>query len=208
LVTGRFAGVAVTLISATSLLAAMPFAAAPAWAQDQPPPGPAGYEVISRNDAGLEIRFHNMPFKGVHADDAQNALAVDFLGPVDSAPFEKLAADFPEWIAMAYASYDTGVIRAARPATFLSRAEGDGFSLRIVPRGGAAPPPPGPVALRGQVDGPPGPVPPQGYVAGPPPPMRSSNYDSYGAIRNYDSLELANHRGDPMWRKAYDRAAL
>ena len=192
---GRFA----SLTAAACVVALI--AATAVRAQDAPPQ--SGYEVVSRGDGGVELRFHNMPYKGVHADDAQNALAIDFQGPVDGTSFEHLGADLPDWISMAYANYDTGVIRATRPVTFLTRAEADGFSLRIVPRGPA--PPPGPVALRGQVDGPPPPM--QPYPPGPPPPPPSNRFDAYGAIRNYDSLELALHRGDPVWGKAYQQSA-
>ena len=40
---------------------------------------------------------------------------------------------------MAFANFDNGIIRGPRPVTFLTRAETDGFSLRIVPRGAPAP---------------------------------------------------------------------
>ena len=71
----------------------------------------------------LEIRFHNMPLKGVHADSSQNALALDFINGVDGASFDRLAQKFPDWIQLAYANYDSGVIRAARPVTFLTHNE-------------------------------------------------------------------------------------
>ena len=104
----------------------------------------------------LEIRFHNMPLKAVHADAAQNALALDFLNGVDGSAFDRLAQAMPDFVAMAYANYDSGVIRASRPVTFLTRNEADGFSLRMVARGPApmmVAAPPGAVALRGPVDG-------------------------------------------------------
>ena len=156
-------------------------AAAPAAAQ-----GPAGFEVTAHDAGALEIRFHNMPLKGVHADAAQNALALDFTNGVDGSAFDRMAAAMPDWISMAYANYDSGVIRASRPVTFLTRNESDGFSLRMVARGG--PPamvaaPPGPVALRGPVDG--GPPPMQQPYAGPqaPPPDNFARYNVYGAMR-------------------------
>lgn len=117
--------------------------AAPAQAQNTP-----GYELVSRSNGVVEVRFHNMPINAVHTDMAQNTLAVDFQGPVDDATFEKLGTDFPEWVALAYAGYDTGVIRASRPVTFLTHTEADGFSLRLVPRGA----PPERQDLRGQLD--------------------------------------------------------
>ena len=41
--------------------------------------------------------------RGVHADDSQNALAIDFQQPVDGAMFDRLPADAPQWISMANA---------------------------------------------------------------------------------------------------------
>ena len=69
------AGKAIRLGMAVALLAA-----APALAQNYPT-----YEVVSRDDNGLELRFHGVPLKAVHADDSQNALAIDFQQPVDGA---------------------------------------------------------------------------------------------------------------------------
>ena len=99
-----------------------------------------GYQVISNNPNGVEIRFHGTPMRAVHADDNQNALSIDFQQPVDGAMFDHLPADVPQWISMSYANFDNGIIRSGRPVTFLTRAETDGFSLRIVPRD--SPPPP------------------------------------------------------------------
>ena len=102
--------------------------------------GPApGFEVVN-SGAGIEVRFHGVPLKSVRADDAQNALALDFSQPIDPAIFDRLNGALPGWIAMAYANYDNGVIRAARPVTFLTRPEIDGFSLRLEPRGPVAAP--------------------------------------------------------------------
>jgi hypothetical protein len=176
--------------------------ATPALAQGGPPP--AGFEVVTRDPATLEIRFHNMPLKGVHADATQNALAVDFLAGVDGSAFDRLSSALPDWISMAYANYDSGVIRASRPVTFLTRPESDGFSLRMV---AAGPPPmmaapPGPVALRGAVDGS---VPPP---APPPADNLFARYNAYGAMRSYDELELAGNRGEPYWESAYAHAAI
>jgi hypothetical protein len=192
-----------------AILAAIPglllavLLAGPALAQGAPPP--AGFEIVNRDPNTLEIRFHNMPLKGVHADAAQNALAIDFLSGVDGSAFDRLSSAMPDWISMAYANYDSGVIRASRPVTFLTRPESDGFSLRMV---AAGPPamvaaPPGPVALRGAVDGgppPPGPPPPQGDMF--------ARYNAYGALRGYDELELAVNRGEPYWEAAYAHAAI
>jgi hypothetical protein len=173
--------------------------------------GPASFEVVNRDPNNLEIRFHNMPLKGVHADAGQNALAVDFLTGVDGSAFDRLSGSMPDWISMAYVNYDSGVIRASRPVTFLTRAESDGFSLRMV---AAGPPPmvaapPGPVALRGYVDG--GPPPPMAPVPAGPPPAQGdmfARYNAYGALRGYDELELAVNRSDAYWQQAYARAAI
>jgi hypothetical protein len=177
-----------------------------------------GYQVISNDPSGLEIRFHGVPLRAVHADDNQNALSLDFQQPVDGAMFDHLQADVPQWISMAYANFDNGIIRSPRPVTFLTRAESDGFSLRIMARGGPAPamaqnlPPP----LRGPTYGP---VQPYGPVqqqiwpppdAAAPPPGHSDfhTYADYAELRNYEAQELAVRRGDPMWLTAYGRAAM
>ena len=140
--------------------------------------------------------------RDVHADDSQNALSLNFNAPVDPAMFEHLSGDVPDWIQMAYGNLDSGVIRAARPVTFLTRQEQDGFSLRMAARAPAGPPPPPlptppppPMPLRGQVDGPP----PPDDASIPPP--------SFGAARNFYALELAVKRNDPTLTHAYDRAS-
>jgi hypothetical protein len=176
--------------------------ATPVLAQGGPPP--AGFEIVNRDPGTLEIRFHNMPLKAVHADPSQNALALDFQSGVDGSAFDRLSSTMPDWISMAYANFDNGVIRASRPVTFLTRGESDGFSLRMVASGPPAmvAAPPGPVALRGPVDGsqpPPGPA---------PAPDMFARYNAYGALRGYDELELAVNRGDPNWAGAYDHAAI
>ena len=121
-------------------------------------PGPASYQVVSQGPDGMEMRFRGMPLRAVRADDSQNALSLDFHTPVDAAVFERLPSEMPQWISMAYATFDNGVIRSPRPVTFLTRAEQDGFSLRIVAR--APGPGPAPVA--------------QNYP--PPPQMRGGEY--------------------------------
>ena len=127
--------------------AALVLMLAPAQAQNG-----SGFEVISSGPDGLELRFHGVPIRSVHADDNQNALAIDFLQPVDGALFDRLAGELPQWISMSYANFDNGVIRSPRPVTFLAHPENDGFYLRIIPRGD---------------------VPPQPMT--PPPPMRGSS---------------------------------
>lgn len=155
---------------AFALLAAL-ILAAPAHGQG---PMPVSYQVVSADPNGTEIRFRGIPLRGVRADDSQNALSLDFQTPVDGAVFDRLPADMPQWISMAYASFDNGVIRATRPVTFLTRREPDGFSLRIVARGPVIEPPepppiPPPPSLRGgySVYPPPGAfTPPQGEYQG------------------------------------------
>lgn len=181
--------------------------AGPALAQGAPPQ--AGFQIVTRDPSTLEIRFRNMPLKGVHADAQQNALALDFLGAVDGSAFDRLSAIAPDWVSMAFANYDSGVIRASRPVTFLTRNESDGFSLRMVANGPApmVAAPPGPVALRGPYDNAP---PPQQPMMGPPPPPAPNlfaRYNANGALRAYDDLELAVNRDSSFWRDAYARAA-
>lgn len=135
-------------IGALALLAALTFAA-PAHGQGGPP---VSYQVVSQDPNGTEIRFRGIPLRGVRADDSQNALSLDFQTPVDGAVFDRLLSEMPQWISMAYATFDNGVIRSPRPVTFLTRAEPDGFSLRIVARGpamGPGGPPQGPPADAG-----------------------------------------------------------
>jgi len=136
--------------TAGALTGAILLCAAPAQAQ-----GP-GFEIVS-NGPALELRFRGVPLKSVRADDNQNALSLDFNQAVDPAIFDALARQLPQWVGMAYTTYDNGVIRATRPVTFLTRQETDGFSLRMQPRSGApataqmAPPPVAPQKLPGPV---------------------------------------------------------
>jgi hypothetical protein len=188
-----------------------------------------GFEVVNTGGNGLEVRFHGIPLKSVRADDNQNALALDFNQPVDPAVFDRLNGALPGWIAMAYSNYDNGVIRAARPVTFLTRPEIDGFSLRLEPRGPVAPaqqapfqPAPyqqggAPMPQGGPAPYPPPqqPYPPQGGNPPPPgppgqaqPPIPFAPYETYGAARNYYGLQYAVNRGNPVWEKAYARAAM
>lgn len=115
--------------------------------------GAAAYEIIRSDPDVLEIRFHGITMRGAHADDSQNALALDFQQPVDGALFGRLPLSAPLWISMAYCNFHNGVIRGTRPVTFLTRAESDGFSLRLVPRAPVAeavvPPLPPPPPMRG-----------------------------------------------------------
>jgi hypothetical protein len=183
--------------------------AGPAMAQ-----GP-GFQVVSNDPNGVEIRFHGVALRGVHADDSQNALAIDFQQPVDGGMFDQLPQAAPQWIAMSYANFDNGVIRSSRPVTFLTRAENDGFSLRIVPRGGppqqiaqAAPPPPPPPMRGGYTEQQIWPPPPKDAVVPPAVAAGFHTYGEYAALRAYEAEELAIRRGDPMWQLAFARAAM
>jgi len=188
-----------------------------------------GFEIVNTGGNGLEVRFHGVPLKSVRADDNQNALALDFNQPVDPAIFDRLNGALPGWVAMAYSNYDNGVIRAARPVTFLTRPEIDGFSLRMEPRGPVAPmrqapfqPAPyqqgAPMPQGGPAPYPPQqqPYPPQGGNPPPPgpqqnqaqPPIPFAPYETYGAARNYYGLQYAVNRGSPVWEKAHARAAM
>jgi hypothetical protein len=184
---------------------------APAWAQA------SSFQITGQDAASVEIRFHGIPLRAVHADDNQNALSLDFQTPVDGAVFDRLAGAVPQWISMAYANYDNGVIRAPRPVTFLTRAEPDGFSLRIVARDGApapmaqnAPPP----QMRGQYDAY-GPPPPQMPYGAPPPmpygapiPAGFQTRGAYEALREYAAHQLSVRPTDPLWELVYGRAAM
>ncbi len=201
------------LLTAMTLTASM---AAPAYAQS-----PAGYQVTGQDQNGIEIRFRGLPLRGVHADDNQNALSIDFQTAVDGQVFDRLASDMPQWISMAYANFDNGVIRSPRPVTFLTRTEPDGFSLRIQARAGspangppAQSPPP---QMRGQY---PEQYPPQQNMYPPPqyppaqayvPPAQVAGFHTYGeyaALRNYELQQLSLRRADPLWAYAYGRAAM
>jgi hypothetical protein len=193
----------------TALVTAVPAMAQPPGYQAAPAYRGPAYQIVSNDPSGLEIRFHGVAIRGVHADDSQNALAIDFQQPVDGAMFDQLPQAAPQWIAMSYCNFDNGIIRSNRPVTFLTRAEPDGFSLRMVPRG------PGPVA---QTAPPPPPMRP-GYSdqqvwpppPGPVPPAVAAGFHTYGeyaAIRAYEAQELAIRRGDPMWQLAYARASM
>jgi hypothetical protein len=177
-----------------------------AWAQSKAP----SYEIVRRDPGALEIRFHNMPMREVRADDAQNALLINFNAPIDGAVFERLAADAPDWIDLAYGNYDSGVIRATHPATYLTRHEQDGFSLRILARSPATAKTPKPIALRGPLDDAPvhlrmPPRHPDANQADANQPDVSP-HNAFGAARNHYALELAVNRDDAMLAMAYDRA--
>ncbi len=158
-----------TVLGLAALTATLPGLAAPALAQGY------GYQVIAKSRDGLEIRFHGLPLRAVHADDGQNALSIAFQQAVNGAMFDHLTGDALLWISMAYANFDNGIIRSPRPVTFFTRSETNGFSLRIVPRGALAPTiaqnEPMPPPLRGSTYGA-SPVAQQ--PSAPPPPLREA----------------------------------
>ncbi len=125
------------LMSLCAAVAALLLFAGAAGAQDVPP---SALTIVSRGP-DPEFRIRGVSLKSVRADDTQNAVAFDFNGPVSDEAFTRLQDELPDWIDMAYAGYDNAVIRARRPVTFMTRAETDGFSLRLVPRGDVAPAP-------------------------------------------------------------------
>jgi hypothetical protein len=141
----RFAAPFAAVAIAVPAAAQTPVHKAPAYR------GAAAYEIIRSDPDVLEIRFHGVTMRGAHADDSQNALAIDFQHPVEGLLFDRLPLAAPLWISMAFCNFRNGVIRGTRPVTFLTRTESDGFSLRLVPR-----------------------VPMAEAVAPPPPPMRGS----------------------------------
>ncbi len=94
--------------------------------------------IISQSP-DAELHFSGVTLKSVRADDAQNEIALDFQNPVGGDAFDTLQRALPNWVQMSYSGYDFAVIRATRPVTFLTRPDGDGFSLRMVPRAATGP---------------------------------------------------------------------
>jgi hypothetical protein len=172
-----------------ALAAALACAGAGALAQDAPPAADSALTITARSP-DAEFRIRGVSLKSVRADDAQNAVAFDFNGPVSDEAFARLQDELPDWIEMAYAGYDNAVIRAKRPVTFLTRAESDGFSLRMVPRdGGAGAAPPG---LRGADD--------TARPAGPPP----ARAHDWKLVQTYLTRAAAERPFDVALRGGYD----
>ena len=113
-------------LATVAALATAPAAAEPLTYQ-APARGGLTYAIVHNDPNVLEIRFYGVAIRGAHADDSQNALAIDFQRPVDGTMFDRLRADAPLWISMSTCNSDNGVIRGTRPVTFLTRAENDGF---------------------------------------------------------------------------------
>jgi len=172
-----------------AVLAAAFLCAGGARAQDAPPPADTSALTILARGPNAEFRILGVSLKSVRADDAQNTVAFDFNGPVSDEAFARLQDELPDWIEMAYAGYDNAVIRAKRPVTFMTKAEPDGFSLRMVPRDGG--PGAAPVGLRGD-DGPTSSRPPQ------------ANAHEWRMVQTYFAREAAERPFDAMIRGGYD----
>ena len=191
------------------------------------PKGPA-YQVVSNDPDGLEIRFHGMPLRGVHADDNQNALSIDFQQPVDGAVFDRLSGDaaamdlhglcqFRQWRDpqppprhLPDPRRDRRLLaahRAARraPARNRCRKARAAKPMPHSPRAAAAAAYPPARRLYPAAVYP---------AAGSPmcrrkPPMPAfTPMANMPRLRAYEAQELAIRRGDPMWQLAYGRAAM
>jgi hypothetical protein len=149
--------------------------------------------TITARTPEAEIHIRGVSLKSVRADDAQNAVAFDFNGPVSDTAFTQLQAELPDWVEMAYAGYDNAVIRAKRPVTFMTRAEADGFSLRMVPREGAPGAPP--ASLRGADD-----------AGGAPPPALPAYSETHGfsEVQTFFARAAAERPYDVAIRGFYD----
>ena len=172
-----------------AVLAAALRCAGGAIAQDAmtPVPGSGGepaLTILSRSP-NAEFRIRGVSVRSMRADDAQNTIAFEFNGPVSDEAFSRLQDELPDWIEMAYAGYDNAVIRARRPVTFMTTAESDGFSMRIVPREGA-----------------PGAPPPGLRVADAPPRPPSSH--EWHLVQTYFARASAERPFDAMIRGSYD----
>ena len=97
-----------------------------------PPSERAAFAVVAR-DPYLELRFRGLALKSARQNPGLSEIAFDFAAAVDGELFAELERVVPEWIEFAYAGYDSAVIRTKRPASFTTRPEADGFSLRIEP---------------------------------------------------------------------------
>ena len=161
------------------------------------PSAPSVTVVAQSPDA--ELQFHGLQLKGVRADDAQNAVSLDFDGPIDGRVFDELQQTLPGWVSMSYSGYDSAVIRASRPVTFLTRPEGDGFSLRMVPRGAAAAPMATNAVLRGPIMG----APTNAALTLHPPHHGDPRWPE---ARLTYLLALAQHPDDLGLRRGYDLA--
>ncbi|MBV9045604.1 MAG: hypothetical protein JO167_00205 [Alphaproteobacteria bacterium] len=155
-------------------------------------------QILSRAPDGAEFRIHGVSLKNVTADDTQNTVSFEFNGPISDEAFARLQQELPDWVDMSYAGYDNAVIRARRPATFLTKTEDDGFSMKIVPRGAvAAADAPPPLPLRGS----------DGAACSncpPPPPQPLGIPPGWQRVGHYLARAAAERPGDVMIRSAYD----
>ena len=161
-----------------------------ACAQDQPAADGSALTILSRGP-NAEFRIRGVSLKSARADDAQNTIAFDFNGPVSDEAFARLQDELPDWIEMAYAGYDNAIIRAKRPVTFMTKAESDGFSLRLMARDGASGAPPAP--LRGSDD-----------AGAPPPRPPRANAHEWKMVQTYFARAAAERPFDAMIRGGYD----
>jgi hypothetical protein len=104
--------------------------------------------TVVRSGPDAEIRFQGLTLKAAKSDPANNQIILEFDGAADRSVFDRLETALPGWVDTAYAGYDSAVIRAARPVTFMTRSERGGFAVRMMPRGGRA----NAAHLRGQID--------------------------------------------------------
>ena len=176
-------------------LAAAALALLFARAQSAMPSAPS-VTVISQSP-GAELQVHGLALKSVRADDLQNAVSLDFDGPIDGRVFDELQQTLPGWVSMSYSGYDSAFIRASRPVSFLTRPEGDGFSLRMVPREASASATASNAMLRGPIIG---------ASAGAPlvlhPPHHGDPH--WSETRLTYLLGLAQHPDDLALRRGYD----
>jgi len=106
-----------------------------------PPPDKPAFAILSRAPYA-ELKFHRLFLKNLRPSPAQNEVTLEFSTPVEGPLFEQLKGVLPEWVDAAFTGYDSAVIHARRPVSFSAVPDPDGFTLRIVPQGFAAKPPP------------------------------------------------------------------
>lgn len=103
--------------------------------------------TVERSAPDAVIRFHGITLKDARTDPAKNEIILTFKGQADRNVFDQLQTALPGWVDMTYSGYDSAVIRAAKPVTFMTRGTRGGFDLRMMPRRQAAAGP----RLRGQI---------------------------------------------------------
>ncbi len=103
--------------------------------------------TVERSSPDAVIHFAGIALKDARTDPAKNEIVLTFDGQADRAVFDRLETALPGWVDNAYSGYDSAVIRAARPVTFMTRKTQGGFDLRMAPQKQAANSP----QLRGQL---------------------------------------------------------